>query len=115
MLDDYREVVAGSDTFVFEDESAIVGAMVMRPEGGELLLENIAVLPRCKGKGVGKALMAFCEDHTRGLGCAAVRLYTHELMVENIALYARRGYRETHRATENGFARVFMRKELKPR
>ncbi|MHC8344704.1 GNAT family N-acetyltransferase [Pseudomonas sp. RT6P73] len=25
-------------------------------------LNNIAVLPRFKGKGIGKALMAFCEE-----------------------------------------------------
>lgn len=56
-----------------------------------------------------------CRDYARSLGCPAVRLYTHELMVENIALYGKIGFRETHRATENGFARVFMRKELTPR
>ena len=112
MLDDYRQVVAGSDTFVLEDEGVIAGVIVMRREGGALLLANIAVLPRLKGRGIGKALMAFCEEHARSLGCAAVRLYTHELMVENIALYHKLGYRETHRAIEDGFARVFMRRDL---
>ena len=41
-----------------------------------------------------------------------MRLYTQEIMTENIALYTRVGYRETHRAVEQGLPRVFMRKDL---
>ena len=41
-----------------------------------------------------------------------VRLYTHELMVENISLYGRLGYQEVERRAEEGFRRVFMRKVL---
>ncbi len=33
-------------------------------------------------------------------------------MTENIALYGRCGYEETHRATEQGRNRVYMRKAL---
>ena len=33
-------------------------------------------------------------------------------MVENIAIYARRGYVETRRATEHGLPRVHMEKRL---
>jgi len=42
----------------------------------------------------------------------AIRLYAHEMMVENIARYRGLGYVETHRAEENGLRRVFMRKPL---
>jgi hypothetical protein len=38
--------------------------------------------------------------------------FTHELMVENQAIYARLGYEETDRRVEDGFARVFLRKRL---
>jgi hypothetical protein len=48
-------------------------------------------------------------------GCDAIRLYTHELMIENIDIYKKLGYQETHRATESGFARVFRRKALEVR
>ncbi|WP_248745856.1 GNAT family N-acetyltransferase [Pseudomonas sp. MWU12-2037] len=86
--------------------------LVLSPQDSALLLENIAVLPRYKGQGIGKALMAFSEDYARKTNCDAIQLYTHQLMTENIALYHALGYQETHRATENGFARVFMRKPM---
>lgn len=112
MLDDYRQVVADFCVFVLTKNADIVGVLVLSQENSELLLNNIAVLPRCKGKGIGKALMAFCEEYAQVMGCDAIKLYTHQLMTENIEIYKRLGYQETHRATENGFARVFMRKPI---
>jgi ribosomal protein S18 acetylase RimI-like enzyme len=41
-----------------------------------------------------------------------LRLYTNELMVANIALYQRLGYREVERRQDAGFRRVFMRKPV---
>ena len=38
--------------------------------------------------------------------------YTNAAMHENLALYARIGFVETRRATEDGFDRVFMRWDL---
>jgi ribosomal protein S18 acetylase RimI-like enzyme len=115
MLDDYGLLVADSNVFVLTDDTDIVGVLVMSQENTELLLLNVAVLPRCKGKGIGKMLMKFCEEYAHRTGCNAIRLYTHELMVENIEIYKKLGYQETHRATENGFARVFMRKAFQVR
>lgn len=92
-----------------------MGVLVLDLQKTTLLLENIAVLPACKGQGAGKALMAFCEDQARELGCEVIELYTHVLMVENQEIYKMLGYQETHRTTQNGFARVFMRKLILPR
>jgi hypothetical protein len=36
-------------------------------------------------------------------------------MIENIDIHKKPGYQETRRATEDGFARVFMRKALQAR
>ena len=41
-----------------------------------------------------------------------VRLYTHVKMTENMAYYARLGYTESYRVTEDGFERVYMEKRL---
>jgi hypothetical protein len=41
-----------------------------------------------------------------------VHLYTNIVMTENLALYTRLGFEETHRADEDGYRRVFMRKRL---
>ncbi len=47
-------------------------------------------------------------------GFKAIRLYTNEAMTENIRLYERLGFAETHRAQEKGFRRVYMTKPLDP-
>ncbi|QXH53401.1 GNAT family N-acetyltransferase [Pseudomonas fakonensis] len=112
MLDDYGQVVRDELVFVALQGERIVGVLVLRHEGRELLLVNVAVLPACKGQGIGRLLMDACEAQARTAGCEAIRLYTHERMTENIAIYQKLGYRETHRATQDGFARVFMRKLL---
>ena len=115
MLDDYAQVITDSCVFVLADGADIQGVLVVSQQNTELLLNNIAVLPRYKGKGIGKALLAFCEEHAQATGCGAIQLYTHQLMTENIAIYKKLGYQETHRATEDGFARVFMRKPIQVR
>ena len=86
--------------------------MVIEREADHLLLDNIAIDPARQGRGDGRALLDFVEAEARRLGLAEVRLYTNLLMERNIALYARRGYAETGRRQEQGFARVFMAKSL---
>jgi GNAT superfamily N-acetyltransferase len=54
------------------------GFIVFYAEKGHVLLENVAVLPRAAGRGVGRALIGFCEDAARQLGMSAVRLYSNE-------------------------------------
>ena len=80
---------------------------ICRP--GYLLLENVAVLPAAQGRGTGARLLALAEEHARDLGLGEIRLYTR---TENIAYYARHGYAETHRAEQDGFHRVFLRKPI---
>jgi len=112
MLDDYRQVLAEAEVQVALQDERVCGVLVLEREGDEMLLANIAVLPACKGQGIGKVLMRLCETRARQAGCSAVRLYTHERMTENIEIYRKLGYVETHRAEEQGFSRVFMRKKL---
>ncbi|MFJ4353469.1 GNAT family N-acetyltransferase [Pseudomonas sp. NPDC089428] len=112
MLDDYRQVIADAEVHLALQGKRVAGVLVLERESGEMLLVNVAVLPECKGQGIGKVLMQLCETRSRQVGCSAVRLYTHERMTENIELYKKLGYVETHRAEEHGFSRVFMRKAL---
>ena len=112
MLDDYPQIIAESSVFVLASGAEIQGVLVLSQENTELLLNNIAVAARYKGQGIGKRLLAFCEDYAQRMGCTTIKLYTHERMTENIAIYKRLGYVETHRAMEEGYARVFMRKTL---
>ncbi len=111
MLDDYAALIAEGRVHVTGTPD-LTGILVLIPEADTLLLDNIAVAPEAQGTGVGKRLMTFAEDQARAAGYDRIRLYTHEGMAENVAIYLRVGYRETHRATQNGFPRVFMEKVL---
>ena len=64
------------------------------------------------GQGLGRVLMDLAVEQARAAGYARLRLYTHERMVRNQAIYARAGFAETHRVTENGLHRVYMEKPL---
>lgn len=92
----------------------VVGLVVFYPRGDAMHLENVAVLPGQTGRGVGRALIARCEEAARQAGLAAVELYTNVRMVANLSLYPRLGYAEVGRGSEDGFDRVFFRKELAP-
>ena len=113
MLDDYDRRIAAGQAWVLEDGGSIAGMLVLEDaEGGALLLDNVAVAPAAQGKGHGRALVAFAEDEARRRGRDRVRLYTHALMTENLALYGRLGFRETRRISEKGYDRVYMAKAI---
>jgi GNAT superfamily N-acetyltransferase len=113
MLDDYARLIADGMVSVLEDaDRAMAAVIVLVPKQDHLLLDNIAVRPDHQGQGLGRQLIAFAEGEARRLGYAELRLYTHQMMTENIALYARLGFVETGRGQEAGYDRVFMRKYI---
>ena len=113
MLDDYAALIADGRISVLEEaDGAIAALIVLLPKPDHLLLDNIAVRPDRQGQGLGRQLIAFAEDEARRLGHAELRLYTHEKMTENVALYTRLGFVETGRGHEAGYDRVFMTKRL---
>src|SRR3954452_17139582 len=109
---DYDEVVHTTDTWVALAGDRIVGALVCVLEPDHLLVENLAVHPDAHGRGLGGRLLVMAEEYAVAQGRSEVRLYTNEVMVENLRFYARRGYRETGRESRDGFGRVFLAKSL---
>jgi GNAT superfamily N-acetyltransferase len=113
MLADFASQIAAGQVFVAADETDLPqGFIVFFPEDGQMFLENVAVQPSAAGKGIGKALIGFCENQARRLGLGSVQLYTNQKMVENLSIYPRLGYAEIDRRTENGFDRVYFEKRL---
>lgn len=112
MLEDYAALIAQGRVEVFEEQGQVLGVLVLIAQADGLLLDNVAVSPATQGRGLGRQLMAHAEARARQLGLEVVRLYTNEAMSENLGLYERLGYRETHRAVQAGFRRVFMEKRL---
>ena len=111
---DYVAAVQNGQAWVAELDGRVVGLLVIVPAQDHLLLENVAVAPQAQGLGVGGRLLRLAEDEARTRGVSEVRLYTNELMTENLSYYPRHGYRETHRGLDQGFRRVFFTKVLRP-
>lgn len=113
MVADFNALIASGFVYVASDEqSEILGFIVFYREGDRALLENVAVKTMATGRGIGKLLIAFCEDEARRLGASSVRLYTNEKMAGNLSIYPHLGYCETGRRVEYGFKRVFFEKAL---
>jgi ribosomal protein S18 acetylase RimI-like enzyme len=110
MLRDYGPSVRDGTTWVADSPVAAVLTLYARDD--HLYVENIAVHPGAQGRGLGRALMSFAEQEAARLGLTRMALVTHEVMTENQAIYARLGYAEIERRTEDGYRRVYMEKQL---
>lgn len=114
MLADYAQEIAQHQVWVAEEQGQILGGLVLILQRDHMLLDNIAVDPAYQGRGVGRALLEMADAEAFAQGYRELRLYTHETMTENIAMYARIGWIETYRGEQAGYQRVFMRKPLLP-
>jgi ribosomal protein S18 acetylase RimI-like enzyme len=112
MLDDYTDLIPDHDVTVVEHRGEIVAVLLVREGSEGFLLDNVAVLPSCQGRGLGRYLLDLAEQKAREAGHDSIYLYTQEIMTENQALYARVGYVEYARRTELGLHRIYMRKQL---
>lgn len=114
MTDDYQARIAAGEAWLLlrDADQALIGALVLVDEPDALLLDNVAILQQEQGKGHGRALISFAEQEAVRRGYRSLRLFTNVKMTENMALYARLGFVETHRAGEHGFRRVFMEKQV---
>jgi ribosomal protein S18 acetylase RimI-like enzyme len=112
MTDNYTEVIKNNRVTVAESNQTVVGVIVLNMTDEGFLIDNVAVDPSYRGKGVGRALLTFAETEARRAGFDSIYLYTHEKMTENLALYARIGYVEYDRRCQGDFSLVYMRKQL---
>jgi ribosomal protein S18 acetylase RimI-like enzyme len=110
VLTDYSDAIAAGQVWVLGDP--VTAVLVLIPEQDSLLVENVAVSPAAQDTGLGRRLMEFAERQASSRGLSRLTLYTNEIMTENLAIYARLGYRETVRRTEDGYRRVYMEKRL---
>jgi ribosomal protein S18 acetylase RimI-like enzyme len=110
MVADFAAALAAGHRWVAGNP--VCGFVVAYARGNHWHLENVAVDPVAQGRGIGLALIDHIEGLAKADGAAAVELYTNAKMTENQKLYPRLGYVETGRRTEEGFDRVFYRKQL---
>ena len=112
LLDDYDEVVRRHAVTVAERDGEIVGLIVLVDDAEGFSVDNVAVDPADQGGGVGGVLLAHAEAEGRRRGVDAIHLLTHELMTENLELYAYLGYTEYDRRSYGEGSLVYMRKPL---
>jgi len=112
MLADFAAAVAADHVVVIETARGVDGYMIAWPELDAFFIENIAVDPTRQHQGLGRMLIDHAAAEARRHNLSAIRLYTNAAMTENLSMYAHIGFVETHRATEKGFGRVYMRWSL---
>lgn len=110
MFRDYGPSVEAGTTWV--TGSPITAVLTLYPRDDHLYVENIAVAPSAQGRGLGRALMEFAEQEAARRGLSRMALVTHEAMTENQAIYARLGYVEIERRSEDGYRRIYLEKPL---
>lgn len=106
---DYGALIEAGRVHVTDD---LQGLIVLIPDDGFLMVDNVAVRPGSQGKGIGHRLLSHAEEEARRLGLPALSLFTNVKMTSNIALYSSLGYVETGRVGVQGRSAVMMRKDL---
>ncbi|WP_427184193.1 GNAT family N-acetyltransferase [Bordetella bronchialis] len=108
----YEALVDEGKIFVLRRGTDMLGSIQIVQDGDAVSVNNLCVAPDMQGKGYGRLLMEYAEQVARERKLSAVELYTNEKMHENIALYGKLGFVETGRKTQDGFARVYFRKQV---
>lgn len=112
MVADFLSQIEAENVYVECTDQGVRGFVVFYPQAGHIHVENVAVYPENQGLGIGTRLLRFVEDAAARGGFHAIELYTNEKMTENFVFYRHLGYEEIGRWEEEGFNRVFYRKEL---
>lgn len=126
MVGDVAGRAARTTILVAVDDGRIVGCVTLELEGrtddedGLLPPERahirmLGVLPRARGRGIGRALMQECERRARDAGKTVVTLHTTRLMGAAQAMYDAMGYERTDdQVLPDGFVLLGYRKSLQP-
>ena len=98
-LDEVVAVLASPDvaTLGLRDGGRLIATVRVRIGPGEADIGRLAVAPDRQGEGIGTALLLAAEEALPD-DVRVVRLFTGEHSGDNLRLYARHGYRETHRS-----------------
>ena len=113
MLVHYADAVREHEVWVLELDGELVGVLELQPRPDQMWVENVAVAPRWQGRGFGRLMLRHAEVEATRHGLHEIGLLTNERYLDNIAMYTRHGYLETHRVPHQGTDLVFFRKQLR--
>jgi N-acetylglutamate synthase-like GNAT family acetyltransferase len=94
MTVNYEKAVLDHIIDLYEAEGEVLALVEVVPREQHLLIENIAVLPKQQGKGIGELLLNHVENTASSLRLAELRLYTNAAFVSNLQYYKRHGFHE---------------------
>lgn len=112
MVADFAASLSDGDLDLIIVDQERTGFAVTYQKADSLFIENIALLKRYQGKGIARQFFSHLQQRAAEEGLSALELYTNEKMTENLKLYARLGFQEIERREEDGFKRVYFRKDL---
>lgn len=112
MVADFESHIEAGQVFVMLNENQLLGYAVCYVSDHTFQLDNIAIDPGSQSKGLGRKLIEYIHALAKKKGLEAVTLYTNEKMSENLDWYNKLGYTETGRRREDGFDRVYFRKQI---
>ena len=113
MLLDFPAVIAENKVWVAEIAGIVAGVLIQYETESGFYIDTVAVLPEWHGKGVGRTLLVFAEEEALRRGYRSLYLCTNAKMTENQVLYPKIGYVEYERKIDQGYDRIFYRKQLK--
>jgi ribosomal protein S18 acetylase RimI-like enzyme len=88
----YAEIFSHYEVYLAQRDGALDGVLILEPRADDLLIWSVATAPQARGSGLGNRMLATAESRARELGKNIVRLYTAELLVDNVAWYQRQGF-----------------------
>ena len=111
MVADYAAHIADDTILTASDDGVLIAfAVIIEKEDG-IWLETIAVADGHRGQGVGTALLGYAERFISGKA-RSYQLYTNEKMTRNKDWYLALGFTLTDIKTQEGYRRIFFKKEL---
>jgi GNAT superfamily N-acetyltransferase len=110
MLTDYAVAIREREVYVLDAGDSLVGVLDVEARPDHLWLENVAVRPDRQRRGFGRFLLGHAEAVARDRALPEIRLLTNERYIDNIAMYERHGYQETHRRPHLGTDLVYFSK-----
>ncbi|HEY9151422.1 MAG TPA: GNAT family N-acetyltransferase [Anaerolineales bacterium] len=112
MLLDFLDEIEARHVWLAESSGQVVGVLVQYETQQGFYIDTVAVIPHLQGTGVGKLLLQFAEQEALRRGYNSIYLCTNVKMTENQVFYPRIGYMEYERKFDDGYDRIFYRKQL---
>ncbi len=91
LIESYKN---GTTFFIAEADGVFAGYIGLNTVLDEGYITNVAVMPKLRGKGVAKALLAHTEDYARANGISFLSLEVRPSNLSALSLYEKQGFCE---------------------